>query len=216
MEPSITKKEIVLQTVPILSKTLENRGFRYIKKREEFIKKTDFGYISYSVGIKGFWPLHQEIRVAIQFRYDIIANIYYLFHNERFMNMEFAKTNSTLIFLLQIHDNMDVVEISNEAQLRTILDKIPYMINREGIMLEEKYSDLNNVCQYFKNEYLTELYLPFQSYIEILISMKVVNDSDYEKYRDEIYKKVTDSPYIEPEGKDAVYECISYLDKLST
>jgi hypothetical protein len=216
MEQPITKSEIIIKTIPILSKTLENRGFKYIKSKEGSIKKTDFGYVKYSVPVKNFWPLYHEVGIVLTVRHDIIENIKSLFYNERFRNMEFAKTNPTLVIPLHISDNIDTVKISDEVQLNSIAHQIPQIISNEGFTLEEKYSNINNVGLYFKSEYLTNVNLPFQAYIVILISLKVSGDPDYEKYRDEIRKKTTDSPYKKAEEKEAVYECISYLDKYAT
>jgi hypothetical protein len=126
-----------------------------------------------------------------------------------------VKTEPTLVIYIPLVEGNDRVNISTIENLNLIATKTPQKINNEGFILEAKYSNINNVGLYFKNKYLTNVNLPFQAYIVILIALKVSGDPDYEKYRDEISKKTSDSPYKKTEEKEAVYECISYLDKLS-
>jgi hypothetical protein len=216
MEEPITKSKVLEVLAPILPNTLTSKGFKYYKSKVCALKKTDFGFIEYTIIVNNYWPLHQETALVFSVRYDIIEEIRAMFYNERFRGMKSVKTEPTLVIYIPLVEGNDRVNISTIENLNLIATKTPQKINNEGFILEAKYSNINNVGLYFKNKYLTNVNLPFQAYIVILIALKVSGDPDYEKYRDEISKKTSDSPYKKTEEKEAVYECISYLDKYAT
>ena len=108
----ITKKQVVQIICDYLEPLMTENDFKFIKTKDEFIKKTAFGHQEISTNITSYWPLKQEVNIHI-------ATINYQINQIRTMFFCSAKKNNYTVSKWLVLPN------SNELKYKELLLKFP-------------------------------------------------------------------------------------------
>ena len=57
-----------------LNSYLSQNGFKYLKSKNSFLKKTDFGFQEIAIIVSGYWPAYVELGLVFSIRFDEIEN----------------------------------------------------------------------------------------------------------------------------------------------
>lgn len=195
----ITKKQVVKIISDYLEPLMTENNFKFIKSKDAFIKKTNFGYLKILININSFWPLKQELNISISVINYKINEIKMLFFSN-------TKRDNLIIYnwlVLPNSNELKYKELYTLQDIEIAKQEAFNLIKNDAFTYLKKYSDLENITEYCKDSYLNIA----------LISAKLFNQSVYTATKNHIKKsdifKKSDSDYI-----NNIEKLIKYLDEM--
>lgn len=195
----ITKKQVVQIISNYLEPLMTENGFKWIKSKDEFVKKNNEWSFHILLNSKNFWPLKQEFNIPISI-----------------VNQKINKIRSIIFTNIKINDSLFhewlVLPNSNELEhkeLYTIEDieiakiESSEIIKNEGLSFFKNNSTLEQITEYCKE----------RDFSVALVSSKLYKQAIYDSIKDHIRKSDTfkkcDSDYL-----NNIEKLIEFLDKM--
>lgn len=187
----ITKKQVVAELAGYLSPYLLQGGFKFLKSKDAFVKKTDFGHYRIYFTIINFWPLKQNYTISITCRYiciqKILTQIDNLFDNSETAYEWLVLPNSNELQYKELYTSNDI-ELAKKESLLLIKDEAPKYF--------EKWSSLQKMVEYYKDYYTTPpdgIAANMNNLLKLLICLKLTgNQLEYNRFITELKSKVYD------------------------
>ncbi|WP_395043101.1 hypothetical protein [Flavobacterium sp.] len=168
----ITKKQVVQVISNYLEPVMTEYGFKWIKTKDEFVKKNNEWSFHILLNSKNFWPLKQEFNIPISIVNQKVNKIRMKIFNN-------IKSNEPLFHKWLVLPNSNELE---HKELYTIEDieiaKIESLkiIKNEGLPFFACNSTLEQIAEYSKEK----------NYSVALISSKLFKESVYESNKIQI------------------------------
>lgn len=206
-EVNLTKQQVAKALCQYLDPFLTKQGFKLIKYRDVFIKKTDFGSLEISVNTISYWPQKQEVNIPIHISIYSINKVKKKFFN----NVQKEDPTMYKWLVLPNSNELKFKEIVTESDLEIAKVEALELIQNEAIPYFEEYSQLENIIDYaskIRNSHFMSV---------LLIALKQANDERYLEHRNEIVRhlKNCESNKTEKgqERKQIIFDLIKYLDQ---
>lgn len=240
MEKIITKNLVIKTVGTKLAKEFSADGFKYVKSKQELIRKYKGGFDKIDFTTYDMYPIsHQELSVSFKKRLDIVENIVNKFYDGRFINPKFHKDTITIYPDVDLNKEIYTIKFKSENNLNCEIcsksenikteafilhteEDIENIINslipfiREKILLFFKANDdLQYVNKKEKERILkNDNKIPIIPLMHSLVLMKLTNDLDFNKLKKEYLIKLGPLQGFEEESKNALNELITYLDSI--
>lgn len=197
----ITKKQVIKIISDDLEPIMTENNFKFVKSKDCFIKKTNFGYLKILININSFQPLKQEINISISvINYEIneIRKLFFgdAIKDDYIISKWLTLPNSNELEYKELYTFQDILIAKQEA-----FD----LIQKEAFIFLEKYSHLESIIEYskeIKNSYFVSIFL---------ISSKLAKDSRYNEFKKEILITINDKN-SKLDQKEALLSLVEYLD----
>lgn len=182
----ITKTEVIESIRDYIEPLMLENGFKWMKSKKEFKKKTDFGFYSLSFNIINFWPLKQDLNISLNVKYPKIQNVFSLFST----NKE-TKNHATVArwLVLPNSDKLQYKELYVKNDIKIAKVEALKCIKDEAFIFFQKYSDLKEVAFYYRDMYEKtfkgkKISCYFKTLIKVIILFRISNCiNEYEEIR---------------------------------
>ncbi|MEC4050207.1 hypothetical protein OX284_012260 [Flavobacterium sp. SUN046] len=206
-EVNLTKQQVAKPICQHLEPFLTEQGFKLIKYRDVFIKKTAFGSLEISVNTISYWPQKQEVNLPIHVSINAINEVRKKFFN----NVQKEDPTMYKWLVLPNSNELKFKEIITESDLEIAKVEALELIQKEAIPYFEQFSQMEHIIDYaskIRNSHFMSV---------LLIALKQSNDERYLEHRNEIVRhlKNCESSKTEKgqERKQIIFDLIKYLDQ---
>lgn len=207
-EVFLTKNQVTQSLCDFLEPHLNQQGFKLVKYRSLFIKKTDFGSLELSVNTMSYWPKKQEVNFPIHVSIHAINQV----RKKFFKNVEKEDAIMYKWLVLPNSNELKFKELYTEEDLEKAKEEALRLFEEQAIPFFEQYSQLDQVIEYaskIKNSHFMSV---------LLIALKQANDERYLDYRNEIVRYLKDCASSKTEKgqerKQVIFDLIKHLDQL--
>jgi hypothetical protein len=206
-EVFLTKNQVTQSLCDFLEPHLNQQGFKLVKYRSIFIKKTDFGTLELSVNTISYWPKKQEVNLPIHISFHAINQVRKKFFKH--IEKEDAIIYKWLVF--PNSNELKFKELYTEEDVEIAKIEALHLFKDQAMPFFEQYSQLDQVIEYaskIKNSHFMSV---------LLIALKQANDDRYLDYRNEIVRYLKDCASSKTEKgqerKQVIFDLIKYLDQ---
>lgn len=197
----ITKKQVVWEMAEFLAPYLIPEGFKFLKSKDAFIKKTGFGHYRIYFNIINYWPLKQDYNITITCNHKKVIQILSLIE-DKFKNSEL--TYEWLV--LPDSSPTNYKELYTSEDINNVKQASLNLINDEAPKYFEKWSSLEKLGEYYKELYTkpNSIASNMNILLRLLICLKLTNnEEEYNRFINDLKSKIYD---LKTKNQEEYYE----------
>ena len=210
VEVFLTKNQVTQTLCDYLEPHLSQHGFKLVRYRSIFIKKTPFGSLELSVNTVSDWPKKQEVNFPVHISFHNINQV----RKKFFKNVQKEDATMYKWLVLPNSNELKYKELYTEEDLEKAKIDAINLFDEQALPYFEQYSHLEEVMEYaskIRNSHFMSV---------LLIALQQTHDERYMEHRNQIvrYLKDHESSKTEKgqERKQTLFDLIKYLDQLNT
>lgn len=209
----ITKKQTLTALQDAINPIMVEKGFKWVKSKDAFVKKDKEWYLELCLNIINFWPLKQEFNLPV-----VIVNNKL---NELFIKTINVKKNDYLIykwFMLDDSNELKFKELYTSQDVDNARNATYTLVVEKILPFFETFTQINNILKFYKKDTDSDLY--FHRFLKYVILLYISNTREEYNFIKENVKTISTQKFNDDDNLTSndrynkLLDVFSFLEKL--